>query len=128
MYTEIKTITNIVTIKEIDINKYIIFVYIILRIYLSDRKGTKTVNIYIIRKVYIVENLKIKIFIGVNIIESEDININIFRKKIYIGFCGIIANLTIKSRLIISVYKSILSKKKYNNSGEKFIINNNIIY
>ena len=55
--------------------------------------------------------MKAKIFIGVNIIEPENININIFRKEIYIGFCGIIINLTIKSYLIILIYKSIFFKE-----------------
>ena len=110
-YIKIRTITNTVTIKKIDINKYIIFVYIILRIYLSGRKNTKAVNIYITRKIYIIKGLKTKIFIGINIIRPEDININISRKKIYIGFYEITVNLIIKSRLITSIYKPILFKE-----------------
>ena len=111
MYTKIKTIANTVTIKKIDINKYIIFVYIIFRIYLPGRKGTKAVNIYIIREIYIIEDLKAKIFIGVNIIRPENINISIFRKEIYIDFCGIIINLTIKFRSVTLIYKFIFFKK-----------------
>ena len=54
--------------------------------------------IYLYRKLYIVNNLHIKIFIKNNIIKFKEIVINIINKKIRINSYSITINIIIRSR------------------------------
>ena len=59
--------------RNLDINRYNINKYIYISIYFSKEKGIK----FISRKVYIINNLNIKIFIKIDIIKLEDIILNL---------------------------------------------------
>ena len=54
--------------------------------------------IYLRRKLYIVDNLRIKIFIKNNIIKFKEIVINVINKKIRINSCDITINIIARSR------------------------------
>ena len=54
--------------------------------------------IYLRRKLYIVDNLRIKIFIKNNIIKSKEIVIDIINKKIRIDSYNITINIIARSR------------------------------
>ena len=45
------------------------------------------VKAFIIRKTYIIDNLKAKILVGINIIGLKSMNIFIVKKEVYIGSC-----------------------------------------
>ena len=52
---------------------------------------------YLYRKLYIVDNLRIKIFIKNNIIKSKEIVINVANKKVRINNYSIIINIIARS-------------------------------
>ena len=54
--------------------------------------------IYLRRKLYIVDNLRVKIFIKNNIIKSKEIVINIVNKKVRINNYSITINIIARSR------------------------------
>lgn len=53
--------------------------YILLEIYFLDTRNSRDIRTKIIRKAYLVDSLKIKIFIRTNIIRSKKINIIILK-------------------------------------------------
>ena len=54
--------------------------------------------IYLRRKLYIVDNLYVKIFIKNNIIKFEEIVIDVVNKKVRINNCNITINIIARSR------------------------------
>ena len=93
---KIRTILVSINIKNIGFNKYFTAEYIILLIYLPGEFKKESVNTFFKRKAYIVEDLKIKIFLGVNIMGPKGINIFIFKKKAYINSCKVEISIVIK--------------------------------
>jgi hypothetical protein len=73
-------------VRGVNISKYKINEYIILLIYFPGiNNNRKKVLIYIKREVYLVDSLRVKIFINNNIILLKGIIINIIKKSIYIN-------------------------------------------
>jgi len=70
--------------------------------------------IYICRKIYLVDNLKTKFFIEINIFDFEYITINIFEQKLYFEFCErIIVSCEIKAQDNIRIRRIVrITKKK----------------
>ena len=91
----IKIIILFIAIKNIGLNKYFIFNYIIIFIYFFNIINSKSVNA-LIKKVYIINNFKAKIVIGVDFIGLKFININIFKRSAYIGFYNVKIFITTK--------------------------------
>ena len=56
--------------------KYFTNEFIILNVYISDLINEKIEMIKIIMKVHLVHNFKVKLLIDVNILDSEEMNIN----------------------------------------------------
>ena len=84
-------------IREINSNRYIIAKYINLDIYILnyynvDNKFVKALFKHII---FIINNLKVKIFININILICENIDLIIFMRINYINNCYILFNLNI---------------------------------
>ena len=61
--------------RGLDINKYNIYKYAIILIYISNIERNKVALIR--RKIYIIDNLSIKVLISINIIKLEDIILDI---------------------------------------------------
>ena len=67
---------NLITVRKIEIIRYLTNEFIILNIYISDLINEKIEIIKIITEVYLVCNFKVKHLIDINILDSEEMNIS----------------------------------------------------
>ena len=67
---------NLITVREIKIIRYLTDEFIILNIYISELINSKIKMIKIIVKVHLVHNLKVKLFVDVDVLDSEEMNIS----------------------------------------------------
>ena len=89
-------------------NQHQIVDYVIVFMYFIDEKNDKSTKIMIRRKIYLINNFKINIFINNDVIDSKRWNINLNKKQIFIENCEIVVSIDIQRRLINqSQYKSI---------------------
>ena len=65
-----------ITIRKIETIRYFTDEFIILNIYIFSLINEKIKMIEIIMKVHLVHNFKVKLFIDVNILDSEEMNIS----------------------------------------------------
>ena len=70
--------------RGININYYSINKYMLLEVYLSRIRNEIDVRVKIIRKAYLVNNLKTRILLSTDIIKSKKINIITFKNQVYI--------------------------------------------
>ena len=63
-------------IKEIKIIRYLINEFIIFNIYISELINNRIKMIKIITKIHLIYNLKVKLLINVDILDSEKMNIS----------------------------------------------------
>ena len=83
---EIRIIIFLIIIRGIRTDKYTTAIYAIFIIYFLNKDSAGSdIYVYIIRKAYIVEGFKIKIFIKINIFGFKSIDISIFKNNFYIG-------------------------------------------
>ncbi len=83
--------------------------YIILIIYLPDNNNQLVI---IIKEMHIVNNLKVKILIDINILVLENISIMLSSRKAIVNSCDDIElSLTVITQLINSVWKVIMTHK-----------------
>jgi len=74
-------------IKSIGINKHVTAIYVIFNIIiLGLNYEDRFIKTIITKKIYIVKNLKAKMLIKINVINSKEINISITKKIIYVNF------------------------------------------
>ena len=67
---------NSIMIREIETIRYLTDEFVILNIYISELINDKIEVIEIIAEVHLVYNLKVKLFINIDILDSEEINIS----------------------------------------------------
>ena len=67
---------NLIMIREIKTIRYLTNEFVILNIYISELINDKIEMIEIVMKIHLVHNLKIKLFIDINILDSEEMNIS----------------------------------------------------
>ena len=67
---------NSIMIREIETIRYFMNEFVILNIYISELINSKIEMIEIIAEVHLVHNLKIKLLIDVNVLNSEEMNIS----------------------------------------------------
>ena len=93
-----------ITVRGIGSNNYATNKYVIFDIYISGTKEGKPVKAFITKKAYIVNGLKVKMLVEVDIMGSELINISVARKTAYIGNCGIdvLISTKLQTRNIVS--------------------------
>ncbi len=72
---------------EVDIKKYFIDNYLFLNIYIKEQVNNKSAITYICRKIYIVNYLKAKMFLKINIIVLEQIIVNLNVRTLTINSC-----------------------------------------
>ena len=75
---------NSITVQSIESTRYLTDKYVILNFYISDLVNNQIEVIKIITKVYFVCNLKIKLFIDINILNLKKINISFFQQILII--------------------------------------------
>ena len=74
-----------ITIRKIEIIKYLTNEFVILNIYIFELINSKIEMIEIIVKVHLVYNLKIKLLIDIDILDSEKINISFHNYSLIIN-------------------------------------------
>ncbi len=105
----IKWILSLIMIWELRTKTHHYDKYIILIIYLSNNNNWLAV---IIKEMHIVNNLKIKILIDINILILENISIMLLSRKAIVSSCdNIELLLTVITQLIDSVQKTIMTYK-----------------
>ena len=67
---------NLITVREIKIIRYLMNEFIILNIYISELINNEIEMIEIIAEVHLIHNLKIKLLVDVDILDSEEMNIS----------------------------------------------------
>ena len=67
---------NSITVREIETIRYFMNEFVILNIYISELINSKIEMIEIIAEVHLVHNLKVKLLVDVNVLDSEEMNIN----------------------------------------------------
>ena len=103
--------TTSLIVRDFNINKHQTNEYALIFIYIkSKNESDKTTRACFRKKNYIVNDLKINIFINNNIMKSKNINVLSSKKIIYINNCKIIVSVKIKSFEII-IIKSIHLRK-----------------
>ena len=65
-----------ITLQDIETTKYLTDKYVILNLFISDLVNDNIIVIEIIAEVYLVQNLKAKLLIDVNVLDSEKMNIS----------------------------------------------------
>ena len=76
---------NSITIQSIESIKYLTDKYMILNFYISDLVNSQIKIIEIIMKVHLICNLKAKLLIDINILNSEKMNISFFQQILIIN-------------------------------------------
>ena len=95
--TVVKTKFTSIFVIDIDDNKHEISEYVVVTIHVFDfNKQDKFVIIKIIREVYVVDELKVKMFIDTNVIESKQINIMISFNQTSIDNCDVIISIKLQ--------------------------------
>ena len=67
---------NLITVRKIKIIKYLTNEFIILNIYISELINSEIEMIKIITKIHLFYNLKIKLFVDIDILNSKKMNIS----------------------------------------------------
>ena len=67
---------NSIMIRKIETIRYFINEFIILNIYISELINSKIEMIEIITKIHLVCNLKVKLLIDIDVLDSEEMNIS----------------------------------------------------
>ena len=83
-----------------------------MKLHLPDKnKDEKSAECLITREVHLIDHLKAKMLIRVNIIEPEGINISVFKKTAYIDSCRVEVSITAQPHMMKPVYCVIHVKK-----------------
>ena len=72
-------IKNLITVQSIESTRYSTNEYVILNFYISDLMNDQIEIIEIITKIHLICNLKAKLFIDIDILDSEKMNISFFQ-------------------------------------------------
>ena len=67
---------NLIIIREIKIIRYFMNEFIILNIYISELINDKIEMIEIIAEIHLVHNLKVKLLVDIDVLDSEEMNIS----------------------------------------------------
>ena len=76
---------NSITIREIETIRYLTNKFVILNIYISELINDRIKIIKIIMKVHLVCNLKVKLLVDVNVLDSEEMNISFHNNSLIIN-------------------------------------------
>ena len=96
--------------RDIGIDKYTTAEYAIFDIYFPETYQSALVITYITRETYIVNNLKVKIFIKLNVCGLKKINIYISKKVLYIELYKVNVFILIKIRANNSICRIVYTK------------------
>ena len=84
---KIHIMSILLSIKEVD-NKIIQSIeYVVVSVYFKDKYNNKSIIVEVIMKIHLIDDLKVKLLIDVNIINSEDIILNFLKNRLIIESC-----------------------------------------
>ena len=106
----IRIMTISISVRDLDVDKHMTVEYVILSMYFSDQKNDNSIRVKITKEIHLIDNLKTNMLFGNNVIESEKIDVNIFKKTIYIESCEVTASLEIRT-FKVAVQISIHARK-----------------
>ena len=96
-HDEIRTTTQSIRVRDIDFRQHDNSKYVKLKFYIRDKTIIdKSATIHFRREMHVVNDLKIKILIDINIIESEIIDVLMNNNILHIESCDVIAFIIIK--------------------------------
>ena len=75
---------NSITVREIETIRYLMNEFVILNIYISELINSKIEMIEIIAEIHLVCNLKIKLLIDIDVLDSEEMNISFHNHSLII--------------------------------------------
>ena len=94
---EIRIITQSIRIKNIDFRQHDSSKYVELNFYIRDKTIIdKSIIAHFRREIHVIDDLKVKILIDMNIIESETIDMMISNSTLHVESCDVISFITIK--------------------------------
>ena len=93
----IRTMTFLISIRNLNTTKYFSIDYVIVFIYFNDEKNDKLIKTKIVKKIHLINELKINMLIDNDFIESKKIKINVINNFVYIDNCEIIIFLNVKT-------------------------------
>ena len=100
------------SVRELNINRYFIFEYVIVFIYFVDKNTVdKKIKTCFRREIHIVDDLKTNMLIENDIIDSKNFIINLNNKTVRINNCDVIVSIEIRSLKISTIQLSIHLKK-----------------
>ena len=67
---------NSITVQNIELTRYLTDKYVILNFYISDLVNSQIKVIEIIVKIHLIHNLKVKLLVNINVLDSEEMNIS----------------------------------------------------
>ena len=94
---EIRIITTSFKIRGLNTHKHKSHEYVICNIYLKNIKNDKSITFVLRRKIYLVNNFKINMFINNNIINAKNLIINSVKKETFIFNINVIIFVKVKS-------------------------------
>ena len=94
----IKKFKKFIIVKNIDIVKHIIDDYLLLFIYIKKQIDDQFVVVHFRREIHVINNLKIKLLLKINVMSSKRIIIDLNQRQFFIKNCQ---NLTIKLKIIV---------------------------
>ena len=106
----IRIMITLISVRELDVDKHITVEYVILFMYFSDQKNDVTIKIKIIRKIHLIDNLKINMLLSNDVIESKKIDVSISNKSIYIDNYEVIVSFEVRTSRVI-VQTSVHARK-----------------
>ncbi len=83
----LKKIDTFILVYKVNTQKYLIDNYLLLNIYIKEQIDNKSAIAYICRKIYIVNYLKVKIFLKINIIILKQIIVNLNSRILIVNSC-----------------------------------------
>ena len=98
-HDEIKKIDQFVRVRDINSRKHDNFKYVKLNFYIQKKKvDDTTITTHFKRKVHIINEFKIELFIEINIMNSKIISIDSTNKRMTIKNCDIVASFNVTSK------------------------------
>ena len=83
----------------------------LLKMYFSNKRNDKNIRVKIIKKTYLIDDLKTKMFLKIDIIDFEKIDIIISKNQAYIKSCDITIKIDFKSRSRNIIIKFIITNR-----------------
>ena len=110
--TRIYIMASLILVRGIGSNYYSINKYVLFKIYLPGKRNNKDIRVKITREAYLIDGLKAKILLSIDVIRSEKIDIITLRNKVYINLYDTIVSIDLKSRSRDITIKLVVAEKK----------------